>query len=163
MSRGANVPGHALLALALLALVHPAQARAQQGILTLTNVPATLAAPTAADYTAGFVAAPTGIGFTVDLVGGGNQNRTTIVSIRSTATTMGGTKPIGDLQWRRADLGAWNSVTTSDVVIQTVTPFRRDDPPWSNTIFFRVLLSWTADPPGSSLAPLVVRLTVTTP
>lgn len=160
MWRGERLTPQALLALTLLV---PVRARAQQGNLTVTNAPVTLSVPTAADYNAGFVAGPTGITFTVDLSGGGNQPRTTIVSIRSTATTMGGTKPIGNLQWRRADLGTWNSVTTSDVVIQTVTPFRRNDPPWSNTLFFRAALSWTADPPGTYSAPLVLTLTVTTP
>ena len=146
-----------------LTLVVPRASRAQQATLTLANAPIALPAPTAADYNAGFVSAPVGITFTVDLSGGGNNRRTTIVSIRSTATTMGGTKPIGDLQWRRADLGTWNSITTSNVVVQTVTPFRRNDPPWSNTIFLRALLSWTADPPGTYSAPLVLTLTVTTP
>lgn len=160
MSRRERLPAQALLALALLV---PVKVRAQQATLTLINVPTTLSTPTAADYNAGFVAGPTGITFTVGLAGGGNNARTTTVSIRSTATTMGGTKPVGDLQWRRADLGTWNSVTTSNVVIQTVTPFRRSDPPWSNTIFFRALLSWTSDLPGSYLAPLVLTLTVTTP
>jgi len=160
MWRGVRLTPQALLA---LTLVLPGEARAQQANLTLTNAPVALSAPTAADYNAGFVAAPTGITFTVDVTGGSNQPRTIIVSIRSTATTMGGTKPIGDLQWRRADLGTWNSVTTSNVVIQTVTPFRRNDPPWSNTVFFRASLSWTADPPGSYSAPLVLTLTVTTP
>jgi hypothetical protein len=160
VSRGADLLAHALFALALVA---PREVRAQQGTLTVINAPAALSAPAAADYNAGFVVGPTAITFTVGLSGGGNTPRTTIVSIRSTATTMGGTKPIGDLQWRRADLGTWNSITTSDVVIQTVTPFRRNDPPWSNAIFFRALLSWTTDPPGSYLAPLVLTLTVTTP
>ena len=146
-----------------LALAVPVPVCAQQGNLTVSGGPLTLPAPTAADYNAGFVAAATGITFTVDISGGANTRRTTIVSIRSTATTMGGTKLVGDLQWRRADLGTWNSVTTSNVVIQTVTPFRKNDPPWSNTIFLRSLLSWIADPPGTYSAPLVITLTVTTP
>jgi hypothetical protein len=160
MWRGVQLITPTLLVFTLLL---PVQSRAQQATLTLANAPLTLPGPTAADYNAGFVTGPTGITFSVDIAGGSNQPRTTIVSIRSTAATMGGTKPIGNLQWRRADLVAWNSVTTSDVVIQTVTPYRRNDPPWSNTVFLRVLLSWTADPPGSYSAPLVVTLTVTTP
>jgi hypothetical protein len=126
-------------ALLALMLMSPVEARALQATLTVTNAPATLSVPIAADYNAGFVAGLTGISFTVDITAGANINRSTIVSIRSTAPTMGGTKPVGDLQWRRADLGR------------------------SNTIFFRALLSWTADPPGSYLAPLVLTLTVTTP
>jgi hypothetical protein len=150
-------------ALLALMLMSPVEARALQATLTVTNAPATLSVPIAADYNAGFVAGLTGISFTVDITAGANINRSTIVSIRSTAPTMGGTKPVGDLQWRRADLGTWNSLTTSDLVVQSVTPYRRNDPPWSNTIFFRALLSWTADPPGSYVAPLVLTLTVTTP
>ena len=151
------------LAAAALSVLGPQIAYAQAATLTLVNAPVSLPSPTVADYNAGFVAAATGITFTVDITSGPNTKRTTIVSIRSTAATMGGTKPIGDLQWRRADLGTWNSVTTSDVVVQTVTPFRKGDPPWSNTLFFRSLLSWTADSPGSYSAPLVLTLTVTTP
>jgi len=149
---------------ASLALIAGAvEARAQAATLTVTNAPVTVPSPTVTDYNAGFVAAPTAVGFAVDIISGPNTSRTTIVSIRSTAASMGGTKAIGDLQWRRADLANWNSVTTSDVSIQTVTPSRRADAPWSNSIFFRVLLSWTADAPGSYSAPLVLTLTVTTP
>jgi hypothetical protein len=161
MARGVRLTPPALLALTLFM---PIEGRAQaRGTLTLANAPTVVPPPTAANYNAGFVAAPTGITFTVDLLGGSNAARTTTVSIRSTSPTMGGTKPIGNLQWRRSDLATWNSVTTGNVTIQTVTPYRRNNPPWSNTIFFRVLLSWTGDPPGTYLAPLVMTLTVTTP
>jgi hypothetical protein len=146
-----------------LTVLGVAEARAQAATLTLANAPVTVPSPAAADYNAGFVAGPTGITFRVAIISGLNTRRTTIVSIRSSSATMGGTKPVGNLQWRRADLAMWNSVTTGDVVIQTVTPFRRNTAPWSNSIFFRVLLNWTTDPPGSYSAPLVLTLTVTTP
>src|SRR4051812_9916026 len=114
-----------LQALLALMLMSPLEARALQATLTVTNAPATLSVPIAADYNAGFVAGLIGISFTVDITAGGNNNRTTIVSIRSSSPTMGGTKAVGDLQWRRADLGTWNSLTTSNVVVQSRTPYKR--------------------------------------
>ncbi|HXH63115.1 MAG TPA: hypothetical protein VNG95_02970, partial [Gemmatimonadales bacterium] len=84
--------------------------------------------------------------------------------IRSTSADFGGGKSLGDLQWRRSDLAAWNSVTGVDLTIESRTIRKNGiNDPWSNSIFFRSLLSWTADPPGVHSANLVITLTVTTP
>lgn len=161
MGRAARgIPG----VLAVVALLAPVRGtRAQAATLTLTNAPNVFPTPTVTDYDAGVVTEATGITFTVDITTGPNVLRTTIVSLRATSATLGGGKPVGDLEWRRADLATWNTMTTADVVVESRSGVRRVDPPWSNTVFFRILLSWTGDPPGTYSAPLVFALTVTTP
>jgi len=148
-----------IAAVALAVRLAPAQVS-----LTVTGAPVTIPAPVPADYNAGFVIDPTGLAWTVNVTGGASTNRTSIISIRSTSANFGGGKALSDLQWRRADLAAWNSVTGVDVTIES-RPIKKNgiNDPWSNSIFFRSLLSWTADPPSAHSANLVITLTVTTP
>jgi hypothetical protein len=144
-----------------LALAVPARA---QVTLTLSNAPAVFPAPAVADYDAGFVNDPTGITWTISVAGGGGKMRTSIVSIRSSSASLGGGKALSDLQWRRADLATWNAMTTTNATIESrqIQDKKLNDP-WSNTVFFRMLLSWTTDPPGTYSAGLVITLTLTTP
>ena len=133
--------------------------------LTLTQTPNVFPAPAVADYNAGLIANPTGVVFTVDvLTGPASTQRTTTVSIRSSSATLGGGKVLSDLQWLRADLATWNAMTTVDATIES-RPVRRNNlnDPWSNTVFFRMLLSWTTDAPATYSAGLVFTLTLTTP
>ena len=162
MRRSGTGIGMALLAALLLAL--PPYVGAQVR-LTLSGAPLVFPAPAVTDYDAGFVAAPTGVGFTVDVLSGNRRtSRTTIVSLRSSSASLGGGKPVSDLQWRRADLATWNAMTTTDATVESRQVVRNTlNDPWSNTVFFRVLLSWTGDPPGTYSAGLVFTLTVTTP
>jgi hypothetical protein len=162
MRRPRTTIGTALVAALLFAA--PVCAGAQVR-LTLSGAPLVFPAPTVTDYDAGFVAAPTGVGFTVDVLSGNRRTqRTTIVSIRSSSVSLGGGKPVSDLQWRRADLATWNAMTTTDATVESRQVARNTlNDPWSNTVFFRVLLSWTGDPPGTYSAGLVFTLTVTTP
>ena len=145
----------------------PGTAQAQKLTMTLTaGFPVAFPTVTEADYDAGSVTATTPLGFTLDLLGGGGggTSRTGILSIRATTATMGGTKPIGDLQWRRSDLGTWNSLTTTNVVVESHTMIRNStNDPWSNSIVFRTLLSWTADGPATYTPTIVVTATLTTP
>ena len=147
-------------AVAALAGVRTAQG---QVTLTLSSAPAVFPAPTAADYTAGVVSDPTGIGFTIT-VGGPKAARTSIVFIRSTSAVLGGTKPLSDLEWRRADLATWTPMSLTDATIESrpIVKNQTNDP-WSNQVLFRIRLSWTADPPATYAANLVFTLTVTTP
>jgi len=156
----AGARGLALVAAALLAPV----AGGAQVTLTLAGAPSVFPAPTAADYSAGLVLNPAGITFTVDAIGGSSTQRTTIVAVRASSPTLGGGKPVADVEWRRADLAVWNPMTTGDVTIQQRRIRRniRNDP-WSNTVFFRIRLGWTTDPPASYGTNLVFTLTVTTP
>lgn len=144
-----------------LALASPARAQVS---ITLSGAPNVFPAPAVTDYDAGFVNNPTGITFTISVTGGGPKQHTTIVSLRSSSASLGGSKPLSDLQWRRADLATWNVITATDATVESRTvQDKKVNDPWSNTVFFRMLLSWTGDPPGTYSAGLVFTLTVTTP
>jgi hypothetical protein len=123
-----------------------------------------------ADFDAGFVDATGSITATVDATKASGPQagvlRSSIVSIRATATTMGGGgKSVSDIQWRRSDLATWNSLSTTDATIESrqirFTPALND--PWTTTVFFRALLSWATDAPGTNTATVVFTLTITTP
>jgi hypothetical protein len=145
-----------LLALALSA---PSLA-AQRTTLTLTNGTVTFPAPTAADYINGYVDAATGVTFTLNAITG--ASRTATVLIRATSASLGGGKVLGDLQWRRSDLATWSAITSTDVQIeQRVMAKNGANDPWNNTIFFRMLLSWTMDAPATYTANYVITLSQT--
>ena len=146
------------LALALFA----SPLAAQKTDLTLAAGTITFPAPTAPDFIAGFVNSATGVTFTVDARTG--TARTTMVSIRSTSASLGGGKVIGDLEWRRSDLATWNSITLSDAQVEQRIVVRGvSNDPWSNTIFFRMLLNWTKDAPGTYTAIYQITLSQTVP
>ena len=150
----------AAISLALGLLASPLAA--QKTNLTVTGGTITFPAPTAADYIAGFIDSSTGATFTIN-----SQNgipRTTTVSIRATSASLGNGKLIGDLQWRRSDLATWNDVTLTDAQIeQRVVVNKGLNDPWSNTIFFRMALSWTSDAPTTYSANYVITLSQTVP
>lgn len=148
------------LACALMLFATPATA--QFTSLTLTGNIITFPAPTAADYAAGWINSATGVTFTINAFTG--ASRTTKVAIRATSASLGGGKVIGDLQWRRSDLVAWNSITTTDVQVeQRVQVLNGANDPWSNTIFFRILLNWATDPPATYTANYTITFTQTIP
>jgi hypothetical protein len=161
---GRRIGGALAAAAAVLAFARGLAAQGQGIDITLTQTPNVFPAATVADYNAGFIVNPTGILFTIDAMGGPKDDRTTIVSIRSTSITLGGGKPIGDLEWRRADLGTWNAMTITDAVVES-KPIQRGglNDPWSKEVFLRVRLNWATDPPATYTAPIVFTLTVTTP
>jgi hypothetical protein len=146
------------LALALCAL----PLAAQRTTLSLAGGTVTFAAPTAADYDAGFTNSPTGVTFTVDAQTG--TIRTTTISIRSTSASLGSGKPIGELQWRRSDLATWTAMTLIDAQVEQRVVVRSvSNDPWSNTIFFRMLLNWTTDGPAIYQANYQITLFQTVP
>ena len=148
----------AILALALFA----SPLAAQKTILTLSGAVITFPAPTAADYVAGFVNSATGVTFTLNAQTG--TSRTTTVSIRSSSTDLGGGKVIGDLEWRRSDLATWNNITLTDAQVDQKIVVRGVlNDPWSNTIFFRMLLNWTTDAPATYSGNYVITLSQTVP
>jgi hypothetical protein len=150
----------ATISLALILCASPLAA--QKTILTLTGATITFNAPTAADYIAGYIDSPTGVTFTLNAQTG--ASRTTTVSIRSTSANLGGGKVIGDLQWRRSDLAAWNSMTLTDVQVEQRIQVRNGvNDPWNNTVFFRMLLSWTADAPATYTGNYQLTLSQTVP
>ena len=151
---------------ALAALVFAASSLAAQNprsSLTLAGGTITFPAPTATDYINGFVNSTTGVTFTVDAASG-NQSHTTTVLIRSTSANLGNGKVIGDLQWRRSDLAIWNNITLSDAQVEQRVQVRNGlNDPWSNTIFFRMVLNWTSDAPATYSANYQVTLSQTVP
>ena len=156
--RGGSVS--AAISLALILCASPLAA--QKTILSLTGGTITFNAPTAADYIAGYIDSPTGVTFTLNAQTG--ASRTTTISVRSTSASLGGGKVIGDLQWRRSDLAAWNSITLTDAQVeQRIAVKGGTNDPWSNTIFFRMLLNWTTDPPGTYTANYQITLSQTVP
>lgn len=158
--------GAVLCALPLLATL-ARQAAAQTALSLVSGGTVTFPAPTGADYAAGAIVATSGIAFQVDAsTGNAKQQRTTTVSIRATAPTLGGYgKPVSDLQWSvGSPAGPWTPLTTSDVVVESrpVQKKRLNDP-WTDTIYLRVLVSWLNDPPGTYASGLVITLTTTSP
>lgn len=150
-----------LVALALRAT--PAAAQNPRTDLTLAGATITFPAPTANDYVAGFVNSATGVTFTVDATTG-NQPHTTTILIRATSASLGGGKVIGDLQWRRSDLAIWTSITATNAQIEQRAQVRNVlNDPWSNTVFFRLLLNWTTDAPATYAANYEITLSQTVP
>lgn len=157
-----------LAACILLAAFAPAASRAQpvRTTLTVSGFPTAVAAPTGTDFLNGSIqSAP--ITFTVDATNGpALTTRTATVSIRcALPCPNSGPKTLASLQWRRGDLGTWNGLTTSDVVVESRSmTINVSNDPWANTILFRFLLNWTTDAPGStSVFRVTMTLTVTSP
>jgi hypothetical protein len=150
----------AAIACALVAFAVPLAA--QKTNLTLTGGTITFPAPTATDFVNGWVDAPTPVTFTLDATNG--TSRTTTVSIRTTSINLGNGKVIADLQWRRGDLGVWNSITAANVQVEQRVLVRNGlNDPWSNTIFFRLLLDWTKDSPATYSGSYTITLSQTVP
>lgn len=156
-------PGGSTSAAILLALtLFASPLAAQKTSLTLSGETITFAAPTAADYIAGFINSATGVTFTINSING--VQRTTTVSIRSTSASLGGGKVIGDLEWRRSDLATWNSITLTDAQVeQQIVVNKGLNDPWNNTIFFRMVLNWATDAPGTYSGNYQITLSQTVP
>jgi hypothetical protein len=150
----------AAISLALVLFASPLAA--QKTSLTLTGGTITFAAPTAADYIAGFIDSGTGVTFTLNSTNG--VQRTTTVSIRSISANLGGGKVIGDLEWRRSDLATWNSITLTDAQVEQRIMINKGlNDPWSNTIFFRMKLAWATDAPATYSGTYQITLSQTVP
>jgi hypothetical protein len=143
-------------------LASPLVAQSPKTILTLAGDPIIFPAPTVADYIAGYVYSASGVTFTV--TGQTGTSRTTTVSIRSTSTSLGNGKVIADLEWRRADLATWNSITLTDAQVEQRILVRGVlNDPWSNTVFFRMVLNWATDAPATYSANYQMTLSQTVP
>ena len=154
--------GSTSAAIALALTLFTSSLAAQKTILTVAGGTVTFPAPTATDFDAGYINSPTGATFTINAQTG--ASRTTTVSISSTSATLGGGKVIGELQWRRSDLAVWNSMAVTDAQVEQRVQVRNGlNDPWNNTIFFRMLLNWTTDPPATYAANYVITLSQTVP
>lgn len=154
----------AVLAALLATVARPA--RAQTTLTLISGAAVGFPAPTGADYAGGALAATAGVTFEVSATSGAAAQRTTTIAIRAASPTLGGYgKPVGDLEWSvGSPAGPWTPLTTSDITVEA-RPVRKNklNDPWSDTIYFRVLLSWMNDPPGSYSGGLVITLTTTSP
>ena len=156
-----GVSTSAIIALVLFAA--PLSAQNPKTQLSLSGGAITFPAPTATDYINGYVYSTGGVTYTLDATNG-TQSHTTTVSIRATSVNLGGSKPLGDLEWRRSDLAAWNTIGSADAQVEQKVMVRGSlNDPWSNTIFFRIKLSWTADPPATYSANYQITLSQTVP
>jgi len=158
-----GVSTSAAVLVALVCYASPLVAQNPRTSLTLGGGTITFPAPTAADFVNGFVNSTTGVTFTLD-ASSGNQSHTTTVLIRSTSANLGNGKIIGDLQWRRSDLTTWNSITLTDAQVEQRVQVRNGlNDPWSNTIYFRMILNWTTDSPATYSANYQITLAQTVP
>ncbi|MDQ6870578.1 MAG: hypothetical protein M3037_01035 [Gemmatimonadota bacterium] len=160
-SRGgqrSNAAAGLSLLLALVCFASPATA--QTTTLALGGNVITFPAPTATDYVNGYVYS-SGVLFTVDATSSSGQANTTIIAIKSTSANLGNGKVLADLQWRRSDLATWNTITLANVNVETRSQtFNGANDPWSNTIFFRMKLTWTTDAPATYTANYTITLSV---
>ena len=118
-----------------------------------------LAAPTPADFDAGFNAT-TGPTLTV------SANAPWTLSLRAVAATWSATntspgaparttKPAADLKWSTASNGSFSSFTTSDVNLVTGSATASN----ATTLYFQTLYNWTLDTPGNYSMSIVLTLT----
>jgi hypothetical protein len=125
--------------------------------VTTTGFTLTSGGASTTDYDAGSVTIGT-TGFTVNLTtnngGGGFSPRVTTVQVRcNTPCPASGTLALAGLQWRRTDLGVWNTLTTTFVTIETRTAtFNGTNDPWSNSVVWRYALTWGGVPPTAATA-----------
>jgi len=156
-----GVSTSAVIALALIAA--PLTAQNPKTQLTLGGGTVSFPAPTATDYINGYVYSTTGVTYTVDATNGAASHTTTI-TLRTTSANLGGAKPVTDLEWRRSDLATWNPISSTDTQVEQKIMIRGLlNDPWNNTIFFRMKLSWTADPPATYSANYQITLSQTVP
>jgi hypothetical protein len=164
--RGRAVRGISTITMAfvvvMLASLLTSPLAAQKTDLAVSGGTVTFPTPTVTDYVNGYVDATAGVSFTIDATTG--TSRTTTVSVRSTSANLGAGKLIGDLQWRRSDLATWNSISLTDAQVEQRVIIRNSlNDPWSNTIFFRMVLSWASDAPGTYSGNYVITLSQTVP
>lgn len=133
-----------LLALALTALfaLLPRAAAAQGGNITVTLTPAAVAfpAPGIADFDVGWIDHP---GLTVSITSRPSHAAWEL-RIRATDPGMGGYgKPLTDLLWRADGSSVWLPISQAESVVVQATGDT------DVTIYFRLLLDWESDLPGS--------------
>ena len=156
-----GVSASAVIALALIAA--PLSAQNPKTDLTLSGGTVTFPAPTATDYINGYVYSTSGVTYTLNATNGTASHTTTIL-LRATSTNLGNGKLLTDLEWRRSDLASWNAISTTNTQVeQKVMVLNLLNDPWSNTIFFRMKLSWTSDAPATYAANYQITLSQTVP
>jgi hypothetical protein len=157
---------------ALLVVLTADAAHAQgnrRTVMTITGFPLTTTGTTVLDFDAGSVAVGStnfDVNLTTNTGGGGFSPRVTTVRVRcNTPCPNSGTLPLTGLQWRRSDLGVWNTLTTAFVTVETRTAtFSGLNDPWANSLFWRYVLTYVGTPPTAATAYRVqFQLQVTAP
>lgn len=149
--------------IALVFFAAPLSAQNPKTQLTLAGGTVTFPAPTATDFINGYVYSTSGVTYTVNATNGTASHTTTIL-IRATSANLGNGKAMADLEWRRSDLAAWNAISATDTQVeQKIVVLNVLNDPWSNTVFFRMKLSWTTDAPATYSANYQITLSQTVP
>lgn len=152
-----------VIAVALVGIVAPF-AGAQRTTLTLSGFTGNMGTAAVTDFDNGSMPSATAIGYSVSISNPGSGTaRTATVSIKATTATLGGSKVVGDLQWRRNDLGTWNSMSTTDAAVQSQSGLSGTGVKYSNSIWLRVLLNWASDPAATYSTTITITLSVTVP
>jgi len=149
----------------LLACVTSGRAGAQTGVqLVLSGQQGSFAVPTVADYAAGILEATQPIDFQVITTSEPAGPLTTTVYIRSFSSTLGGGKPVADMEWRRGGDQTWHVLTTTDAIVERrIVQGSPQGHTWDNTIHLRVALSWASDPPGTHVGNLILTVSTIQP
>ena len=149
--------------IALVFFAAPLSAQNPKTQLTLAGGTVTFPAPTATDFINGYVYSTSGVTYTVNATNG-TASHTTTIFIRATSANLGNGKAMADLEWRRSDLAAWNAISATDTQVeQKIVVLNVLNDPWSNTVFFRMKLSWTTDAPATYSANYQITLSQTVP
>lgn len=151
------------VAITMVGFALPAAAQNPATSLTVTGGTITFPAPAATDYLNGYVYSAGGVGYTIDATSGG-QSHTTTIRIKATSPNLGNGKAITDLEWRRSDLTGWVPISLTDTQVEQKVMVRNGlNDPWSNTIFFRLKLTWATDAPATYAANYQITLSQTVP
>jgi hypothetical protein len=136
----------------LLTILASASAGAQNNQRSNLSVTAalSLATPTIADYNAGYVCIGSAVVTTTINKG---KSETDGIYLRSTATTISSTPvptytlPVTDLQFTTSASGCSPASAWTSVPVSTSPPafVYSDNTPFTVTVYFRLLLSWTSD------------------
>jgi len=139
--------------------------RAQTSVaLTLGGHSVSFPSPTAADLTAGSLDATDALEFGVTTSSEPVGSFTTRVYIRNSSATLGGGKPVADLEWRRDDDDTWHHLSTTDALVESrATTGLLAGHTWGNSIQLRIALHWTSDPPATYTGNLVITVSTTQP
>jgi len=131
-----------------------------QATVTLTQSGGSFGSPTAADYVATAQSATTPMSFQIVTDSEATGAHSTTLVIRSSSSTLGSGKPIGDLEWRRGYLSDWHPVTTVDAEVEEwADAYSPTGHTYSNTIYFRIRLDWATTHPATYSAPVVLTVT----
>ncbi len=134
---------------------------AQQTRITAGGFTGSVGTATAADFVAGFRQAGSDVTLTVRNVSGATA-RTYFIDIFSLNATLGGSKPLSDLEWRRTDLATWNPMSATPTLVRSgAVPGVGVNV--ATGVRLRMRLNWATDVPATYSATVRYRLTVTTP